>query len=212
MNIKKWISAIFAGMYIGLGATAYILSGDSVFAPFIFTVGIFLVMHFYDMLFTKVFPYIILGYYKKVDILYAILGNIVGGLMYAFLISNTRILDKILPKIEIMVDTKLSDSYISVFIMSIFCGLLVGYAVLSSKKMTEDKGIAIFLNVIFIGAFVICGFDHVVANIFYYGVYIFNINFKMSMIFNFIIVFIGNSIGGIIVGYSEKYRLKNITV
>ncbi len=208
MNIKKWISAIFAGMYIGLGATTYILSGDSIFAPFIFTVGIFLVMHFYDMLFTKVFPYIILGYYKKIDIVYAIVGNIIGGITYAFLISNTRILDKILPKIETIVDTKLSDSYISIFIMSVFCGLLVGYAVLSSKKMTEDKGIAIFLNVIFIGAFVICGFDHIVANIFYYGIYIFNINFKMSMIFNFIIVFIGNSIGGIIVGYSEKYRLK----
>lgn len=207
--IKKLISSIFAGAYIGIGATTYLLSEDKFFGSIMFTVGIFLVMNFFDMLYTKVVPFFTQGYYSIQDIFITILGNLIGGTFYGLLISFTRLSDKLIPKVEDLITTKINDNILSLLIMSMLCGVTVAYAVLVNKRYESQKGIGIFFYVLFISAFVICGFDHIVANIFYYSFYSFTVKFDYIILFNFLIVLVGNTIGGLIVGYSEKYRLKN---
>lgn len=209
---RKLISAIFAGAYIGIGATTYFLVEDKFFASIMFTVGIFLVMNFFDILFTKVVPFNALGYYKPIDALIAIVGNTIGGIIYAFLISVSRLGDKIAPKIKDVVDIKLNDGVASVLIMSILCAVVVAYAVIVNKRYEKQPGLGIFFYLLFISAFVICGFDHIVANVFYYTVYSFKFGFDSNIIFNFIIVLFGNIIGGLFIGFSEKYRMASVTI
>lgn len=205
--IRKFISAIFAGAYIGIGATTYLIIEDKFFASIMFTTGIFLVMNFFDMLYTKVVPFFTQGYYKISDIFITILGNIVGGTIYGILISLSRLSDKLSTKIYDLINVKVNDSIVSVLIMSIFCAIIVAYAVLVNKRYESQKGLGIFFYILFITTFVICGFDHIVANIFYYSVYIFKFGFDIRILFNFFIVLIGNTLGGLFIGYTEKYRL-----
>lgn len=207
--IKKTVNATMAGMYIGLGATAYLVSDNKFYGSFFFCVGIFLVTHYYNMLFTKVVPMSVFKDFSISDIFITFIGNLLGGTIYAFLISQTRLATKISPKITELIDTKTGDSYISLFIMAFFCAVLVAYSSLTSKVLKDNKGIATIMIFLFIMAFVIIGFDHVVANVFYYSFYIFTNGTASNMAQSFIIVLLGNVAGGLATGYLELYRTKS---
>jgi formate/nitrite transporter FocA (FNT family) len=197
-----------AGMYIGLGATTYLLIPDKVVGALFFTVGIFLVMNFYEMLFTKVVPFSVAKDYSPLDIVITFCGNFIGSIAYSILISQTRLSPKLTEPLSELVHKKLSDNLLSLFIMAIFCAVLVAYGVLSNKYFEKtNKSLGVFFCLIFVAAFVISGFDHVVANMFYYSFYTINVGFETPMISSFIIVGLGNIVGGLFVGFTEKYRL-----
>ena len=207
--MKKLISSVMAGIYIGLGATTYLMTDNKVAGSFFFCVGIFLVINFYSMLYTKVVPCIPFKNYSVPDIGIAFIGNLIGGVLYAFLISQTRLSDKISDKITTLIEVKINDSYISIFIMSIFCAVLVAYATFSDRVYPDNKLLSVIFTFLFIMAFVMCGFDHVVANMFYYSFYAINNGFKANILPSFLIVLAGNTFGGLAIGYLEKYRCKN---
>ncbi len=206
--IKKAINATMAGIYIGIGATAYFMAESKFYGAFFFCTGIFLVMNYYNMLLTKVVPLSAFKQFSVKDILITFAGNLLGGTLYSLLISQTRIADKISDKISPVVQTKINDGHLSLFIMAFFCAVLVAYASLSEKVNEGKKGLAVVFTFLFIMAFVIIGFDHVVANVFYYSFYIIKFGFEKNMISSFIIVLLGNICGGLFTGYLEVYRQK----
>ncbi len=207
--MKKLISSVMPGIYIGLGATTYLMSDNKFAGCFLFCVGIFLVISYYNMLYTKIVPNIPFKKYAISDMGIALIGNLIGGIFYAFLISQTRLADQISDKITVMINTKLNDSYISIFIMAIFCAVLVTYAIFSDRVYPDNKLVSVILSFLFIMAFVMCGFDHVVANMFYYSFYSINNGFKASILPSFLVILAGNTFGGFTIGYLEKYRLRN---
>ena len=64
--------------------------------------------------------------------------------------------------------------------------------------------------VIGIIAFVICGFDHIVANEFYFSIYSFINGFEITMLLNLFVVLIGNITGGVFIALIEKNNLEII--
>lgn len=208
--IKKLINASMAGMYIGLGATAYFLCDNSFYGSILFCTGIFLVMNYYNMLLTKVVPLSAFKDFSPADIGITFIGNLFGGAVYAYLITLTRLADKISDKVHATVEKKVNDDYISLFIMAFFCAMLVAYASLTDKVKTNNKGLSTVFTFLFITAFVVIGFDHIVANVFYYTFDIVKFGFKGKMIPSFLIVLLGNLCGGLFTGYMELLRQKKI--
>ncbi len=208
--LKKIFSAVMCGVYISLGATAFLLISDPVMGALFFASGIFLVNCFCNMLLTRVFPLFALNEYNFLDIIIAFLGNSVGAAIYAALINATRLSEKIAPKLNSVMEAKLGDTYLSIFIMAIFCGFMVACACLATKVFKDNKGLGIFLSMIFVAVFVICGFDHAVANAFYFAFYSLDGGFTPELLIITLIVFIGNGVGGIGAGYMYKYNAKQL--
>lgn len=206
--MKKLISAMMAGMYIGLGATCYLMIDNKVSGSFFFCVGIFLVINYYNYLFTKVVPYFTHKKYTVGEVGVTFAGNLIGGTLYSLAITQTRLASKLLEKINSIMEVKLGDNYLSLFIMAFFCAMLVAYATFGEKIYPDNKLLAVLFTFLFIMAFVICGFDHIVANMFYYSFYAINNGFAWSMLPSFLVVLCGNIAGGLFTGYLELYRTK----
>lgn len=197
---------MLAGFYVSLGATAYLITEDKFLKVLIFSTGIMLVLNFFNMLFTRVVPLFAVKEYGVVDIFVAFFGNFAGAGLYALALSQTRLAPKIMEGLAPIVEKKLSDSFLSLFVMAICCAVLVAYGVFCAKKYKHQTGLAVFFYILFISAFVIAGFDHVVANMFYMTMYGFNVGFEPAMVMNFVAVALGNTVGGLAVGYLEIYR------
>ena len=67
-----------------------------------------------------------------------------------------------------MCDVKLNDNLISVFILGIFCNILMYIAVDGFRNNQHEIGkyIGLFLCV---AGFILAGFEHCIANMFYFG-------------------------------------------
>ena len=206
---KKVISSVISGIYVSLGALTYLIIPNKMVGTMFFALGILLVLNFNKRLVTRVTPLsTISDEYNWVDILIALGGNILGSIFTGLIVSFTRMVPKIQESIIELGNVKMNDSSISLLIMGILCGIFVGYAVLLSKKYERGSFAQIFYVWLFVTAFVFCGFDHIVANAFYFSAYGFISSFSVAMIMPMIVVTIGNIIGGLLVGLIEKNNMK----
>ena len=161
--------------------------------PVFLACGIFLVTNYHSMMITRVIPmYVAKIDYRWIHIPIAITGNLIGGIFTAFIISYARIAGTIKETLTRVVEIKIQDGLLSMLIMSIFCGILVAYSTLTSRKYKKGSIAQLFYTAFFIVAFVICGFDHVVANGFYFAAQSFINGFDIQMLTNIVIVLFGN--------------------
>lgn len=204
---EKWISSIIAGVYIAMGAMVYLSISDKIIASFFFSTGILLVLNLHNRLFTRVCP---LGVYDRsyhfIDMAIAWIGNGIGTLLVAVLIHFTRFEAGILERVKEIVTPKIDDSPISLILLGIFCGLFVAFAVfVGGIRQKQGSFAQIFYVWLFITAFVFCGFEHIVADMYYLSVYGLNFSIAPDQILKVLVcVTIGNVIGGAAVGYSIR--------
>lgn len=203
---KLIIKSILAGMCVSFGAIAYNLTKESgILGAALFSVGILLVIEFDFKLFTSYVPkYAPLGVEEnktKTYLLYirnclsVFFFNFCGAALVALIAYHTRISHELVGDstfaevIEALVHHKLEDGFVSVFLMSIFCGVII--ACVCKANLWKHNVLYI---VILITTFVVCGFDHVVANSFYL-VFTGEL-FTLRGIEYFAITLVGNFIGG----------------
>ncbi len=165
-KFKIFLSSILAGMAIAIGGIANLTLENKVAGAIFFTAGLFTVCVFGFHLFTGKVCYVFenkAGYI--VDLIVIWLGNLAGAVITAFLVLQTRI-SGINEKAVTMASAKLSQSPLSVFILGIFCNIMIYIAVegYRSSKHELGKYLALFFGVT---VFVLCGFEHCVANMFY---------------------------------------------
>lgn len=205
----KLFNSIMAGSYIALGALTYLCVSDPVASALLFSTGIFLVFNFCNMLFTKVCPLsVITKEYKPIDCVITWIGNGIGAFIVATLVHFTRLEGKIADKLTSIGELKLTDSPISLFIMAFFCAVLVTYAVMIGIKFASGSFAQIFFVWLFISAFVFCGFEHVVANMFYLSSFAWlNNGIEVpALLINLVCVTAGNITGGLLIGYLETRK------
>lgn len=222
--LKILVSAILAGIFIGFGYYAYIIVranssidvGLNIFlGALVFTVGIVMVIIAGADLFTGSCLVMFGVLDKKVKfnkvVLYlfiVLLGNIIGGTLLALLIFYSKMpSDKVIDYIVDVFLTKTSLSFVEALIRGILCNILVAIGVYMAYA-AKDVGGKILAAVFPVFAFVVMGFEHIVANMFiiplgllypgvtaaYVGV---NFDIMINIIINNIIpVTIGNFIGG----------------
>lgn len=168
--MKILFKSFLAGIMIAIGGTVFLSIENKVIGASLFSIGLFGVLIYNLNLYTGKIGYLItdlnLKYIKELII--TLIGNFIGACSVGFILRYTRIYDKIYEKSLILANTKLNDNILSIFILSIFCGLLMYYAVNGFKKQTDfGKYLVVYLGVT---VFILCGFEHCIANMYYFSV------------------------------------------
>lgn len=204
-NINYLIKGIYAGVMIGIGGIAYLSITNKIIGAFIFSIGLISICIYNMNLYTGKIGYILNNKPSYIfELLFTLIGNFIGAFLVGNLINLTRFnnLSNVAKEISII---KLNDSELSIFLLSVFCGILMYIAVNTFKKYEKgiEKIICIFICVI---CFILCGFEHCIANIFYFSIAnIWNIN----TIYYLLLMILGNSIGSILMSlYNNNFMNK----
>lgn len=201
----KWFSSIMAGIFIAMGAMVYLAIPNALVGSLFFSTGIFLVLNLHNMLFTRVCPLKVYGQYQWKDMGIAWIGNGVGTFVAAVAVSFTRFSDTISESVKKIGETKLSDSPESLLILGILCAFFVAFAVIVGAKQEQGSFGQIFYVWLFITAFVYCGFEHIVADMFYISYYALNYGAQIVDVIKVLFwVTAGNIIGGLSIAWAVK--------
>jgi Formate/nitrite family of transporters len=191
MNVLKIIiSSILGGILISIGGIACLLSEYKFVGALIFTVGLFGIMTYKMGLYTGKIGYVLENppiFFLEVILI--ILGNFIGCLMMGLAFP----LDQAVAACE----ARLTVDSLTVLFKGICCGILVFIAV--DQYLTKKSYIALFVC---IPAFIIAGFEHSIADMFFFSsAGMFNLD---SLIF-ILIVILGNGIGCLLIPAYKKY-------
>lgn len=190
-----FVNSILAGMMIAIGGAVYLSVENRVIGAFLFGIGLFMVVAYGFYLYTGKVGYCFqhqISYLRELAVILA--GNFVGTLGAALLFRLTRINGMALKAAELC-QVKLNDSLCSIFILAIFCGILMYLGVEGYQRIQDSLGkcLAIFLAVM---VFILSGFEHCVANMFYFslaGIW----SLKASVYLG--VMILGNGVGGLLV-------------
>ena len=197
--VKKYldylIKGFYAGIMIAIGGIAYLAIPNKIVGAFIFSLGLLTVCMYGFNLYTGKIGYVLVNKISYIGELFvSLLGNFLGTFVVGNLMKLTRFTNYV-ETAQGIVNTKLNDNPLSIFILAIFCGIIMYIAVNNYKKETSDIGkyIAIVMGIM---AFILCGFEHCVANMFYFsiaGIW------SWKVLGYILLMILGNSIGSIIV-------------
>ena len=194
--MKILFKSFLAGIMIAIGGTVFLSIENKVIGASLFSIGLFGVLIYNLNLYTGKIGYLITNFNLKYikELIITLIGNFIGACSVGFILRYTRIYDKICEKSLILANAKLNDNILSIFILSIFCGLLMYYAVNGFKKQTDfGKYLVVYLGV---AVFILCGFEHCIANMYYFSVA--DIWSLKTLGYTGIMV-LGNSIGSFII-------------
>ena len=203
-NFKIIVRAILAGIMISIGGTIYLALENKMLGAFLFSIGLFSICVNGYNLYTGKIGYVFDNKPKYLlELLFTLIGNAIGTIGCGYLLSLTRIGSKLRDAAEIICTTKLNDNLLSIFILSIFCGIIMYLAVDIYKKVNDfGKYVGIFMG---ITVFILAGFEHCVANMFYFSA---GNMWEWKTVLYVLIMVLGNSVGSIIIALLSKYGLK----
>lgn len=183
---KMILLGFMAGLFIALGASGFLtvtanISGESaglgkLLGAMVFPVGLMLVVGCGAELFTGNCLMTASVFAKKISVyrlirswVFVYIGNILGAYFAAVVLyfsgtfSSAAMSDNIIR----IAEAKAAMPFIEVFLKGVLCNILVCLAVwfASSAKDTAGKCLACFFP---IAVFVLCGYEHCVANMFYF--------------------------------------------
>lgn len=211
MKYKDFVYGFMAGVIVGLGGIVKLSIPSKALGSFLFAGALFIILSLEYYLFTGMVGYY---FYKerktyRIKLIKVLLGNLLGTFTVAKMISLTRYGENLIRLAERSVAIKTSDNLLSIFILAIFCNMFVTNAVHQFKYNSYQVGkyLAIFISIM---TFVLSGFEHSIADSFYFFL-VGKINPRVISVF--LIVLLGNIIGGLIIPtvalfYDEHFRLK----
>ena len=205
-KFKILLKAILAGIMISIGGTIYLSLENKMVGAFLFSIGLFMICVNGYNLYTGKIGYVIER--KKgfiIELIITLIGNFIGTVSSGLLLSLTRINSTIKETAIKICTIKLDDGLLSIFILSIFCGMLMYLAVDLYKKYNDAaKYLGIFLGVT---VFILSGFEHCVANMYYFTV---ADMWESKTLLYVLIMILGNSVGSIIISKgSDLINKKN---
>ncbi len=189
--LKNTVSGILAGTMIAIGGTVYLsLAGSNkIIGAILFSVALLCICKQGYSLYTGKIGFV-LSNHSKEDmsvVWFGLLGNFVATVIFGVILSYA------IPSISVVAveicKLKLTQEWFSTFIRAVFCGMLMYQAVSIFKK--NDQNLAgIFLC---IPVFILSGFEHSIANMFYFAA---AKSLSGEVIIYIITVILGNSVGG----------------
>lgn len=191
---KILLKSAFGGAAIGVGGTVYLSVENHVAGSFLFALGLFTIYTFKLSLYTGKVCYISNkkpSYLGEVALVF--LGNILGAVSYGYLLRGTR-LHKLVEPVQVLVAKKLSDDVYSTFIMAILCGIMMCIAVIGFQTITDSVGKHLAL-VLPIMVFILSGFEHSIADLFYYSL---ADAWSAHAVKYLLLIALGNMIGGML--------------
>jgi formate/nitrite transporter FocA (FNT family) len=128
------------------------------------------------------------------------IGNLIGALGTGFLEMQTRLAPSLVEKAGSICQVKVSQPLLSAFLLAILCNIMIYISVEGYKTIPHEVGkyLAIFFGVT---VFVICGFEHCVANMYYFTV---GQAWSGKAILYLLVMTAGNGVGGVFVPLMRK--------
>ena len=229
---KMFILGIFAGAFIAFAGTGSAVAScvvtdasiGRVLNAIVFPSGLLMVILAGSELFTGNNLIIISVLEKRVKVsamltnwFFVYLGNLTGSLAVAALVVHSHIMDlfhsQLAYSVIALAEAKCSLGFQDALVRGILCNVLVCIAVwiASGAKDIPGKIMGMFLP---IAIFVLCGFEHSIANMFFipagifasaeYGQAVECLNIA-GFFHNLLPVTLGNLIGGLLVGTGYRY-------
>lgn len=200
-RVWLFLSGILAGICIGLGGTVFLSLDNRVLGALFFTVGLFTICTQGLHLYTGKVCYV----FEK-DLAYALdlipiwLGNLAGTWLLAMAERCTRIAPALVEKAQGLCETKLGDGLGSIFLLAVFCNILIYIAVEGYNKNPHEMGkyLALFFGVM---VFILSGFEHCVANMYYFSM---AGMWSGKTLLYVLVMTLGNSVGGVILPVARR--------
>ena len=182
-----YLLEVLAGVVIALGCVASLCAPNYV-GLILFAIGLLMVKRFGLRLLTGKAGLMIEEGAKapkaamELGKIFAL--NIVGTFIVALLALLMWQIDS--PEVALAVERAQVDSLLSVFVRSMFCGVLV-YAGVKAETALE--------TIMYVFAFLICGFTHSIAYSFYCWISVLTAQATAKMLFALLIAAVGNVLG-----------------
>ncbi|OXZ36252.1 formate/nitrite transporter family protein [Finegoldia magna] len=205
-KLADFLYAIMAGAFIAMGGVVFLSLNNKIVGAFMFSLGLFAVCTLKYNLFTGKVGYLFCNDVKTYLpwCLMVWVGNLVGSIIVAELVRLTRVAPGIIEKSTKLVQVKADDSLISLFVLGIFCNIMVVHAV--DQYLNNPHEVGKYLGIIMsIMVFILCGFEHCIADMFY---------IQMARMWNsqtiiaLIVITLGNVLGGILIPTMRNINIK----
>ena len=201
-----FLNGILAGVCIGIGGLLFLktkeYTNNTVLGALFFSIGLILICNFGFFLYTGKICYLFdyksdeIGFYA-LQLITGIIGNYLGALGFA---SLCKLMNLVPNNVFSMIDLKMQLNWYELIIRGIFCGMLIYFAVEGFKVINNNFGKYVVL-IMCVAGFIICGFEHCIANIFYISL---DNTITLQSFIMILYVIIGNTIGGLIVPLVNK--------
>lgn len=198
--LKTFKKAVFAGVAIGIGATAYLACQNKAVGAFLFSLGLFYICTAGLNLFTGRIGYVI-ETKNRPNCFIIWLGNYFGCAVTAALMRIAK--PELSDTAHALLESKLALTVPQTFVLGAFCGALMYIAVNNFKENPSDLGkyLGIFLCV---PAFIMSGFEHSVANMFYLSLGGSTIGEAFRSFGFIVLVSVANSVGATVLRHFVK--------
>lgn len=181
-KIQMLIKAIYAGVMIGIGGVVYLSIENKMAGSFFFSFGLLTIVTQSFALYTGKIGFVT-KWKELLDMGIIIIGNFIGTFLTAFV---CKMADVKISSIE-LVNKKMNCDLVSIFFLSLLCGVMM-YLAIDNFKKSNNLIFIIFPVMIFI----LSGFEHSIANMFYFHL----AGFYSWKSFGYLLVMIlGNGIG-----------------
>lgn len=206
-NVRKYIvlslNAVLSGIMISIGGAVYLLCENKIIGSFLFSFGLFTIVQRGFALYTgKV------GYIPEnspvyiIEVIVTLIGNAAGTAFAAIMLRQTKFSQALREKADICMTAKAGDTIVSQLILGAFCGMLMYLAVDNAKeciKRNADISLAFGISIP-VMIFIICGFNHSIADAFY----MFSAGTFPKDAPYILTVAAGNAIGGMMMPFVKK--------
>ena len=188
--LKKTLSGVSAGICICLGGSVFLACENRIVGAVLFSVALLCICMKGYALFTGKVGYVPEAHDKEAVtvLLLALLGNTIATVAGGYLIALC--LPKLKAAAETVCQAKLGQQWWETLIRGTFCGILMYLAVSIYRDNKTPLGILFCIPV-----FILSGFEHSIADIFYFGAS--GIISLEAFVFIWLVI-IGNSIGGML--------------
>lgn len=169
---ESLLKSVMAGICIGIGGIVYLSVESKVVGAALFATGLFTVCTMGYHLYTGKACYLLDSPNKGSYLLWLAqvwVGNLLGTALVGYAMRLTRNGPALAEKAQALCQTKLGDSLLSIFILAIFCNIMIYIGVESYRSNPHPFGkyLGILLGIM---VFILSGFEHCVANMFYFSV------------------------------------------
>ena len=192
-NIKK---SVLSGIMIAFGCSVYLSCVDKElgwFGAFLFSAGLFTICEYGFNLYTGKVGYIALRFkdlkYLRLVFLILVLNLLTTFVLGILIGKNFEAVRIVALKIY---SSKFQMSSWKLFLSGILCGILM-YLAVDTWKRGAKMGCFIYVPL-----FILCGFDHSIANSFYNGAALGEHTFTLQNLVIILDVVLGNAVGGML--------------
>lgn len=217
--LKYFVRAMMAGAFLGFALIFCFTSVNALYktgspltgflAALLFGVALLMIVYGGGELFTGTTMYYVISSMRKETTwkqtilvwIICIIGNLAGGIVFAFLMSQTGIIQDMGMDnwLFAIAEGKISNTTTEIFFRGILCNWMVCMAIFLPKAFKNDFA-QIFTLQLIVAVFFASGFEHVVANLALFSLALFVPHPEtitiMGAIHNIIPAFFGNIVGG----------------